>query len=146
MIAPLEPIRTLVSSWQLLSGERALATNTNASLTARPRQVLYLGRARVYHSLFRNWFCDAQQVICSLARAMLKRGANQRFGVNKIKNHPFFYGCGWENLRYIAPPFVPALSSITDTTYFPTDELGNVPDQLEAVKQVGSDKDLVFLG
>ncbi|KAG9313056.1 kinase-like domain-containing protein [Chiua virens] len=37
-------------------------------------------------------------------------------------------------------------SSITDTTYFPTDELGNLPDQLEAVEQVGSDKDLAFLG
>ena len=72
--------------------------------------------------------------------------ANQRLGVNEIKNHPFFYGCDWDNLRYIAPPFVPALSSITDTTYFPTDELGNLPDQLEVVEQVGSDKDLAFLG
>lgn len=72
--------------------------------------------------------------------------ANQRLGVNEIKNQAFFYGCDWENLRYIAPPFVPALSSITDTTYFPTDELENVSDQLEVVEQVGSDKDLAFLG
>ncbi|KAN0088408.1 Protein kinase-like domain containing protein [Tylopilus felleus] len=80
-----------------------------------------------------------------LIRGMMN-WANQRLGVNEVKNHPFFYGCAWENLRYIPPPFVPALSSITDTTYFPTDELGNVPDQLEAVEQVGSDKDLAFLG
>ncbi|KAG6381686.1 kinase-like domain-containing protein [Boletus reticuloceps] len=80
-----------------------------------------------------------------LIRGMMN-WANQRFGVNEVKNHPFFYGCDWENLRYIAPPFVPALSSITDTTYFPTDELGNLPDQLEVVEQVGSDKDLAFLG
>jgi hypothetical protein len=72
--------------------------------------------------------------------------ANSRLEVNDIKNHPFFYGADWDNLRYIAPPFVPALSSITDTTYFPTDELGNLPDQLEQVEQVGSDKDLAFLG
>ena len=72
--------------------------------------------------------------------------ANARLGVNEIKNHPFFYGADWDNLRYIAPPFVPALSSITDTTYFPTDELGNLPEQLEVVEQVGSDKDLAFLG
>lgn len=72
--------------------------------------------------------------------------ASHRLGANEVKNQPFFYGCDWENLRYIAPPFVPALSSITDTSYFPTDELGNVPDQLEAVEQVGSDKDLAFLG
>lgn len=72
--------------------------------------------------------------------------APQRLGVNDIKNHPFFYGADWDNLRYIAPPFVPALSSITDTTYFPTDELTNLPDKLEAVEQVGTDKDLAFLG
>ena len=72
--------------------------------------------------------------------------ANSRLGVNEIKNHPFFYGADWDNLRYIAPPFVPALSSITDTTYFPTDELSNLSNQLEQVEQVGSDKDLAFLG
>ncbi|OJA14991.1 hypothetical protein AZE42_04316 [Rhizopogon vesiculosus] len=80
-----------------------------------------------------------------LIRSMMT-WANSRLGVNEIKNHPFFYGADWDNLRYIAPPFVPALSSITDTTYFPTDELGNLPDQLEVVEQVGSDKDLAFLG
>ncbi|KIK48279.1 hypothetical protein CY34DRAFT_20911 [Suillus luteus UH-Slu-Lm8-n1] len=80
-----------------------------------------------------------------LIRSMMT-WANSRLGVNEIKNHPFFYGADWDNLRYIAPPFVPALSSITDTTYFPTDELGNLPEQLEVVEQVGSDKDLAFLG
>ncbi|KAG0709365.1 kinase-like protein [Suillus ampliporus] len=80
-----------------------------------------------------------------LIRSMMT-WANTRLGANEIKNHPFFYGADWDNLRYIAPPFVPALSSITDTTYFPTDELGNLPDQLEVVEQVGSDKDLAFLG
>ncbi|KAF9240650.1 kinase-like domain-containing protein [Melanogaster broomeanus] len=80
-----------------------------------------------------------------LIRSMMT-WANQRLGVNEIKGHPFFYGADWENLRYIAPPFVPALSSITDTTYFPTDELGNMPEQLEVVEQVDSDKDLAFLG
>ncbi|KAH7926029.1 kinase-like protein [Leucogyrophana mollusca] len=80
-----------------------------------------------------------------LIRSMMT-WANSRLTVNEIKGHPFFYGADWENLRYIAPPFVPALSSITDTSYFPTDDLGNLPDQLEVVEQVGSDKDLAFLG
>ncbi|KAI6164611.1 kinase-like domain-containing protein [Pisolithus thermaeus] len=80
-----------------------------------------------------------------LIRSMMT-WAPQRLGVNEIKSHPFFYGADWDNLRYIAPPFVPALSSVTDTTYFPTDELNNLPEQLEAVEQVGSDKDLAFLG
>jgi protein-serine/threonine kinase len=85
------------------------------------------------------------KAFCSFCFSMMT-WANNRLGVNEIKNHPFFYGADWDNLRYIAPPFVPALSSITDTTYFPTDELGNLPEQLEVVEQVGSDKDLAFLG
>lgn len=69
-----------------------------------------------------------------------------RLTVDGIKGHPFFFGADWDSLRYIAPPFVPALQSITDTSYFPTDDLGNLPDQLEAMEILGSEKDLAFLG
>ncbi|KAG5339458.1 hypothetical protein C0989_004144 [Termitomyces sp. Mn162] len=72
--------------------------------------------------------------------------ADQRLTVNQIKTHPFFYGCDWNSLRHIEPPFVPRLQSITDTSYFPTDDLGNTPDQLERVEGVGAEKDLAFLG
>lgn len=72
--------------------------------------------------------------------------ADSRLTVEGIKNHPFFYGADWDSLRYIAPPFVPALQSITDTSYFPTDDLGNLPDQLQAVESLGSEKDLAFIG
>jgi len=51
-----------------------------------------------------------------------------------------------QTLRHIEPPFVPHLQSITDTSYFPTDDLGNMPDQLERVEGVGAEKDLAFLG
>ncbi|OJA18651.1 hypothetical protein AZE42_11680 [Rhizopogon vesiculosus] len=34
----------------------------------------------------------------------------------------------------------------SNTTYFPTDELGNLSDQLEVVERVGPDKHLTFLG
>lgn len=69
-----------------------------------------------------------------------------RLTVNQIKTHPFFYGADWNRLRYIEPPFVPRLQSITDTTYFPTDDLDDTPNQLEAVEGVGAEKDLAFLG
>ena len=72
--------------------------------------------------------------------------AETRLTVNQIKAHPFFYGADWSSLRHIDPPFVPHLQSITDTSYFPTDELGSMPDQLERVEGVGAEKDLAFLG
>jgi len=72
--------------------------------------------------------------------------ADQRLDVKEIKNHPWFYGADWNSLRYIEPPFVPRLNSITDTSYFPTDDLGNVSNQLDNVESVSAEKDLAFLG
>ena len=37
-------------------------------------------------------------------------------------------GIDWASIRSSPPPFVPHLSSITDTAYFPVDELADVPD------------------
>ena len=72
--------------------------------------------------------------------------SDSRLTVNQIKAHPFFYGADWNSLRHIEPPFVPHLQSITDTSYFPTDDLGNLPDQLEKVEGIGAEKDLAFFG
>jgi protein-serine/threonine kinase len=72
--------------------------------------------------------------------------AESRLNVDQIKVHPFFYGADWAMLRQIEPPFVPHLQSITDTSYFPTDDLGNIPNDLEKAEKVGADKDLAFLG
>lgn len=72
--------------------------------------------------------------------------SESRLTVNQIKTHPFFYGADWSALRLIEPPFVPHLQSITDTSYFPTDDFGNVPDQLEQSEGIGAEKDLAFLG
>ncbi|EMG49676.1 Likely protein kinase [Candida maltosa Xu316] len=49
-------------------------------------------------------------------------------GAEEIKQHPFFRGVDWNSIRGVQAPFVPRLSSITDTRHFPTDELENVPD------------------
>ncbi|KAF9454336.1 kinase-like protein [Macrolepiota fuliginosa MF-IS2] len=80
-----------------------------------------------------------------LIRSMMT-WADSRLNVNQIKAHPFFYGADWNSLRLIEPPFVPRLQSITDTSYFPTEDLGNMPDHLEKVEGIGAEKDLAFLG
>jgi len=80
----------------------------------------------------------------NLIRGMMT-WSDQRLTVNQIKSHPFFYGADWNSLRQIEPPFVPHLQSITDTSYFPTDDFGNVGEQLEATEGVGAEKDIAFL-
>jgi protein-serine/threonine kinase len=71
---------------------------------------------------------------------------DRRLNVEQIKKHPFFYGVDWESIRQIDAPFVPRLRSITDTSYFPTDELEQVPDEPAGADASGSNKDLAFLG
>ncbi|KAG6831605.1 hypothetical protein H0H92_009078 [Tricholoma furcatifolium] len=79
---------------------------------------------------------------------MIKRlitSADRRLNVEQIKKHPFFYGVDWDTIRRIDAPFVPHLRSITDTSYFPTDEI----DQGEEVRSADTNeasKDLAFLG
>ncbi|KAG6854808.1 Serine/threonine-protein kinase [Blastosporella zonata] len=71
--------------------------------------------------------------------------AEHRLTVEQIKKHPFFYGVDWDTIRRIDAPFVPHLRSITDTSYFPTDEI----DQADEARYTDSNeasKDLAFLG
>ena len=44
-------------------------------------------------------------------------------GANEIKQHPFFHGVVWDQLRRIRAPFEPKLSSNIDCAYFPIDEI-----------------------
>jgi hypothetical protein len=71
---------------------------------------------------------------------------DRRLNVQQIKNHPFFYGVNWDAIRQIEAPFVPRLRSITDTSYFPTDELEQVPEEPVGGDTTGANKDLAFLG
>jgi len=66
--------------------------------------------------------------------------------VEQIKKHPFFYGVDWTAIRNIEAPFIPRLRSITDTSYFPTDELDQVPDEPTGGDTTGAHKELAFLG
>ncbi|KAJ3721190.1 kinase-like protein [Lentinula raphanica] len=96
-----------------------------------------------------NYLCFPEEVFISpegedLIRSMMTWAQN-RLTVTQIKSHPFFYGADWSSLRLIEPPFVPRLQSSTDTAYFPTDEFGNMPDQLEQVEGISAEKDLAFI-
>ncbi|PWN39594.1 kinase-like protein [Ceraceosorus guamensis] len=70
-----------------------------------------------------------------------------RNGATEIKEHPFFAGVDWDSIRAIDAPFVPQLKSVTDTSYFPTEDYQDVPD-VPAGADVGpgATRDLAFLG
>ncbi|KAJ3130192.1 Serine/threonine-protein kinase [Nowakowskiella sp. JEL0407] len=80
--------------------------------------------------------------------------AQSRLDVDAIKRHPFFRGIDWVNLRKIRAPFIPQLRSITDTSYFPTEDYAEVPDVIpvEVNNAPGNEylrnpnKDLAFVG
>lgn len=71
---------------------------------------------------------------------------DRRLNVEQMKKHPFFYGVDWGTIRLIDAPFVPNLRSITDTSYFPTDELEEVQEEPVGADNSGANKDLAFLG
>ena len=71
---------------------------------------------------------------------------DRRLEVDAIKKHPFFLGVNWATIRSIEAPFIPRLRSITDTSYFPTEELEQVPEQPADADSSGANKDLAFLG
>ncbi|GME94739.1 unnamed protein product [Ambrosiozyma monospora] len=69
---------------------------------------------------------EAEDLILSLLTSADNRIG--RHGAEEIKVHPFFRGVNWDEIRNVEAPFIPKLRSITDTRFFPTDELENVPD------------------
>ncbi|KAF9534302.1 kinase-like protein [Crepidotus variabilis] len=82
------------------------------------------------------------------AEDMIRRlitSADKRLTVEQLKNHYFFYGVDWETIRQIDAPFVPHLRSVTDTSYFPTDEIDQAADSGPADPNAAG-KDLAFLG
>ena len=55
--------------------------------------------------------------------------------MKEIQAHPFFRGVSWETLLQQRAPFTPTLKSITDTSYFPMEDLEDVP---EAIPSAGA--------
>lgn len=74
--------------------------------------------SREAEDLIRRLICDPE----------VRLGRN---GPDEIKQHPFFYGINWEQIRNERSPHIPQLRSITDTSYFPTEELHAVPDVVD---------------
>lgn len=67
----------------------------------------------------------------NLIRLLLTHAENRlgrHGGAAEIKAHPFFRGVDWNTIREVDAPFIPKLKSITDTRFFPTEELENVPE------------------
>ncbi|KAI8917054.1 kinase-like domain-containing protein [Powellomyces hirtus] len=56
--------------------------------------------------------------------------SEQRLKASQIKAHPFFRGVNWAEIRRTRAPFIPQLKSITDTSYFPTEDLAGVPERV----------------
>jgi protein-serine/threonine kinase len=109
---------------------------------------------------WKNWLSFPEEVHLSWeAEDFIKRllcdASNRlgRNGSNEIKNHPFFRGVEFENIRNTKPPFIPELKSITDTSYFPTDELEHISSSIgqdepsnELLSANNLYKDLAFVG
>lgn len=87
---------------------------------------------------------EAEHLIRSLVREPENRLG--RYGAQEIKDHPFFAGVDFSTIRYIGAPFIPALRSGTDTSYFPTEELDEVPDLPSMAADQSKQSDLPFLG
>ncbi|TKY85548.1 hypothetical protein EX895_005710 [Sporisorium graminicola] len=69
-----------------------------------------------------------------------------RNSATEIKDHPFFAGVDWSTIRQIDAPFIPQLKSITDTSYFPTEDYQDVPETPAGADIGVGSKDLAFLG
>ncbi|KAJ8660377.1 hypothetical protein O0I10_003834 [Lichtheimia ornata] len=96
--------------------------------------------SREAEDLIRRLVCDSEY----------RLGRN---GAEEIKAHPFFAGVNWATLRSEPSPYVPQLTSITDTSHFPTEELEAVPEavdtsmmQVDHTDTVNAQKDLAFVG
>lgn len=79
--------------------------------------------------------------------------SSTRLSPPQIRTHPFFADVDFATLRQLPAPRPPVLSSSTDTSYFPTEELKDVGlDRVEppAVGEGGgggeAERDLAFLG
>ena len=79
-------------------------------------------------TLFYSMLCDVQDRLGS------QGGPG---GSIEIKAHPFFHGVDWNGLRSIRAPFEPRLSSATDVSYFPIEDI-NQDDDTQAARALGA--------
>ncbi|KAK7133276.1 hypothetical protein R3I94_015222 [Phoxinus phoxinus] len=83
-----------------------------------------------------------QRLICSRDRRLGQQG------IEEFKKHPFFSGINWENIRNTEAPYIPDVSSPSDTSNFDVDDdvLKN-PDIAPPVSHTGfTGQHLPFVG
>uniref|UniRef100_A0A8C1N9R7 non-specific serine/threonine protein kinase n=1 Tax=Cyprinus carpio TaxID=7962 RepID=A0A8C1N9R7_CYPCA len=83
-----------------------------------------------------------QRLICSRERRL------GQHGIEEFKKHPFFSGIDWENIRNTEAPYIPDVSSPSDTSNFDVDDdvLKN-PDIAPPVSHTGfTGQHLPFVG
>uniref|UniRef100_A0A8C2DEG6 non-specific serine/threonine protein kinase n=1 Tax=Cyprinus carpio TaxID=7962 RepID=A0A8C2DEG6_CYPCA len=83
-----------------------------------------------------------QRLICSRERRLGQQG------IEEFKKHPFFSGIDWENIRNTEAPYIPDVSSPSDTSNFDVDDdvLKN-PDIAPPVSHTGfTGQHLPFVG
>ncbi|XP_045916724.1 serine/threonine-protein kinase MRCK beta isoform X1 [Micropterus dolomieu] len=83
-----------------------------------------------------------QRLLCSRERRL---GLN---GISDFKSHPFFSGIDWDNIRSAEAPYIPDVSSPTDTSNFDVDDdvLKN-PEISPSMSQTGfTGQHLPFVG
>ena len=86
---------------------------------------------------------EAEDLIFKLVNEPKKRlGKN---GVLEIKNHPFFNGIDWNNIRKTKAPFIPNIKNEYDTKYFDTFE-EIMPFYPEKFSNRNKRKDIEYLG
>ncbi|KAI9173244.1 hypothetical protein H9P43_007375 [Blastocladiella emersonii ATCC 22665] len=98
---------------------------------------------------WKNWLVIPDDVHLSweaedLIKRLLCDAPNRlgRNGAHEIKAHPFLRSVDWDRLRSSRPPYVPELKSITDTSYFPTEDLTHVPTSVDGAGAAGASDDL----
>ncbi|KAJ3426204.1 cell cycle protein kinase dbf2-related [Anaeramoeba flamelloides] len=76
----------------------------------------------------------------------------EKFGIEEIKNHPFFEDVDWDDLNDYIPPFVPTVEdeldvSYFDTSYFDDDEVTfELPEKLHPNRNIKLKRNNRFAG
>lgn len=86
----------------------------------------------------------------SLIKSLICDSKERLGSADDLKRHSFFKGTDFDGLRTSKAPFIPQLKSITDTTYFPTDDIENGDNSRgEDTREEDAEypkKDLAFVG
>ncbi|XP_035226847.1 citron Rho-interacting kinase-like [Stegodyphus dumicola] len=89
---------------------------------------------------------EVSEMLIDLIKNLLQE-ASLRFGYDQLIVHPLFIDIDWNNIRHTAPPFVPNVSSVDDTSNFDDFEPENRPSigDLKSKREF-SGKNLPFIG